>query len=71
MLLSLFGGIAGVLIGMLITGFYAAYRDWPLAVPPLAIAGGIGATLVIGTIAGAYPAARAARLTPTAALATT
>jgi putative ABC transport system permease protein len=33
--------------------------------------GGIGATLVVGTAAGAYPAARAARLTPTAALATT
>jgi putative ABC transport system permease protein len=71
MLLSLLGGVAGVAAGVLVTGFYAAYRDWPLAVPPLAVAGGIGATLVIGTIAGAYPAARAARLTPTAALATT
>ena len=71
LLLSLLGGIAGVLVGVLITGCYAAYRDWPPAVPPLAIAGGIGATLVIGTIAGGYPAVRAARLTPTAALATT
>jgi putative ABC transport system permease protein len=71
MLLSLLGGVAGVAIGVVVTGFYAAYRDWPLAIPPLAVVGGIGATLVIGTIAGAYPAARAARLTPTAALATT
>jgi putative ABC transport system permease protein len=71
LLLSALGGVAGVLIGSMVTGFYAAVRDWPVSIPPLAIVGGIGATLVIGTIAGAYPATRAARLTPTAALATT
>jgi putative ABC transport system permease protein len=71
LLLSLLGGVAGVVIGSLVTAAYAVWRDWPASIPPLAIAGGIGATLVIGGIAGAYPAARAARLTPTAALATT
>jgi putative ABC transport system permease protein len=71
LLLSLLGGVAGVMIGSLVTAGYAFWRDWPASIPPLAIAGGIGATLVIGGIAGAYPAARAARLTPTAALATT
>ena len=71
LLLSFLGGVAGVLIGSLVTAAYAVYREWPASIPPLAIAGGIGATLVIGGIAGAYPAARAARLTPTAALATT
>jgi putative ABC transport system permease protein len=71
LLLSALGGVAGVLIGSLVTAGYAVYRDWPASIPPLAIVGGIGATLVIGGIAGAYPAARAARLTPTAALATT
>jgi putative ABC transport system permease protein len=71
LLLSLLGGVAGVVIGSLVTTAYAVWRDWPASIPPLAIVGGIGATLVIGGIAGAYPAARAARLTPTAALATT
>jgi putative ABC transport system permease protein len=71
LLLSALGGVAGVVIGSLVTAGYAVYRDWPASIPPLAIVGGIGATLVIGGIAGAYPAARAARLTPTAALATT
>jgi putative ABC transport system permease protein len=33
--------------------------------------GGIAATLVIGALAGLYPAIRAARLAPTEALATT
>jgi putative ABC transport system permease protein len=71
LLLSLLGGVAGVVVGTLVTGFYAGYRDWPTAIPPLAVVGGIGVTLVIGALSGAYPAARAARLTPTAALATT
>jgi putative ABC transport system permease protein len=71
LLLSLIGGVAGVLVGSLVTAVYATTRDWPASIPPAAIAGGIGATVVIGGIAGAYPAARAARLTPTAALATT
>jgi putative ABC transport system permease protein len=35
-----------------------------------AMLGGVGATLVIGAIAGLYPAIRAARLAPTEALAT-
>jgi hypothetical protein len=35
------------------------------------MAGGIAATLVIGALAGLYPAIRAARLAPTEALATT
>ena len=39
-------------------------------VPPWAIGGGLAATLLIGAVAGLYPAIRAARLSPTEALAT-
>jgi len=71
LLLSGLGAIAGVLLGALVTGVYATSRGWITVVPPAALAGGLAATLVIGTFAGLYPAVRAARLDPTTALATT
>jgi putative ABC transport system permease protein len=71
LLLSLLGGVVGALLGAVVTGGYAATRGWPTAVPGWVIAGGVLATLVIGTVAGAYPAMRAARLAPTTALAGT
>jgi putative ABC transport system permease protein len=37
-------------------------------IPFWALGGAVGATLVIGTVAGLYPAMRAARLSPTVAL---
>jgi putative ABC transport system permease protein len=70
LLLSALGGAGGVVLGTAVTAFYAATQDWPAVIPPWAAAGGIGATLVIGAIAGLYPAIRAARLPPTEALAT-
>ena len=48
---------------------YASTQAWPTVVPPWAVAGGVAATLVIGGVAGLYPAIRAARLSPTEALA--
>ncbi|GAA3619830.1 ABC transporter permease [Nonomuraea rosea] len=71
LLLSALGGLTGALLGALATVGYALTRDWPPVVPAWALGGAIGATLVVGSIAGLYPAMRAARLPPTAALATT
>jgi putative ABC transport system permease protein len=70
LLLSALGGLGGVLLGVGVTSIYAATQDWPTVVPVWAMAGGVGATLVIGALAGLYPAIRAARLSPTEALAT-
>ncbi len=39
--------------------------------PPAAVGAGLGVALVVGALAGVYPAVRAARLSPTAALRTT
>ncbi|MFC7592209.1 ABC transporter permease [Nonomuraea antimicrobica] len=69
-LLSALGGASGAVIGILLTTGYAGYQGWPTVVPAWVTAGGVLATLAIGACAGIYPAWRAARLSPTEALAT-
>ncbi|WP_420369734.1 ABC transporter permease [Curtobacterium sp. L1-20] len=69
LLLSFLGGVAGVVIGVGVTVAFAVGQGWPVAIPVWAVAGGLGATVVIGGVSGLYPAARAARIPPTSALA--
>jgi len=69
-LLGGLGGIGGALLGGLVTAGFAASRDWPFALPVWVLAVAAAATVLVGAVAGAYPAARAARMSPTAALAT-
>jgi putative ABC transport system permease protein len=69
LLLSALGGAGGAALGAAVTTAYALYQDWPAVLPPWAILGGIGATVVTGALAGLYPAIRAAHLSPTEALA--
>ncbi|ROO62339.1 putative ABC transport system permease protein [Micromonospora sp. Llam0] len=71
LLLSALGGTAGVLLGIVVTTGYALTQAWPAVVPAWVSGGGIAATLLIGAVAGLYPAVRAARLAPTEALAAT
>ncbi|RVX44054.1 putative ABC transport system permease protein [Nonomuraea polychroma] len=70
LLLSAIGGAGGVLLGTAVTMGYALYSGWPSVVPAWATVGGLAATLMIGAMAGLYPAIRASRLSPTEALAT-
>ncbi|WP_194908765.1 ABC transporter permease [Catenulispora rubra] len=67
-LLSGLGGLAGVLIGILATAGYALSQGWPAVLPALALSGGVAVSALVGAIAGAYPAIRAAKLPPTQAL---
>lgn len=68
LVLSSIGGVGGVLLGWVATAVWARTRGWGVLVPPEAMAGGVAAALVIGALAGLYPAVRAARLAPTDAL---
>jgi len=67
-MLALLGGAIGVGLGALSTAVYASAKHWAIVIPAPAWAGGLGAALVIGAIAGLLPALRAARMSPTEAL---
>ena len=67
-LLSLLGGVTGVILGAVSTAVYAHNKGEPIVIPPIAWAGGLGAAIAIGAVAGLLPAIRAARLSPTQAL---
>lgn len=67
-LLALLGGALGVALGAASTLVYAAVKGWEPVVPVLAWAGGLGAAVAIGAVAGLLPALRAARMQPTEAL---
>jgi putative ABC transport system permease protein len=66
--LSFLGGAVGVAAGVASTAVYASTKGWQVVVPLQAWAGGFGAAILIGAVAGLMPALRAARMSPTEAL---
>ncbi len=68
MLLSVIGGVVGVLAGTAATAVYAVTRNWAVVIPVQAWTGGIASAVLIGAIAGLVPAVRASRMPPTVAL---
>jgi putative ABC transport system permease protein len=67
-LLAALGGIAGLLLGALATFVYSQAQNQPMVIPDYALIAAPAAGFVIGAVAGLYPAAKAARLSPTEAL---
>jgi putative ABC transport system permease protein len=67
-LLAVLGGIGGLLLGAGATALYAQARNEPFVIPLYALIAAPTAGLMIGAIAGLYPAMKAARLSPTEAL---
>jgi putative ABC transport system permease protein len=68
LLLSALGAVLGSILGVGVTGAFAIYHRWPVAMPPSTLGVALVATLTIGAAAGLYPAVRAARTPPTSAL---
>jgi putative ABC transport system permease protein len=67
-LLTAAGGAVGVVLGAFSTAVYAHAKGWAIVIPLEAWAGGLGAAVLIGALAGLLPAIRASRLSPTQAL---
>jgi putative ABC transport system permease protein len=67
-MLSALGGVGGVATGAAATTGYALTVGQPAVIPVAAVGGGAAVAVVVGLLAGVYPAVRAARLAPTEAL---
>ena len=67
-LLSGIGGLAGILVGVVISQLVSAVAGWPTLLSPVAIVGGFAFSAIVGVFFGYYPARRASRLDPIEAL---
>ncbi len=72
-IITLFGGLIGVILGSLISAFVAFLAEylgyqWELVISLKSIVAGGGVALLVGLIFGIYPARKAARLDPIEAL---
>jgi len=67
-LLSLGGGILGVLLGMTIAKIVSTVTPLPTLVRPTLILAGLGVAVLTGIVAGIVPAIRASKLPPIDAL---
>lgn len=68
LLLSLLGGITGMLLGIVITKSVAYYLNYTLSIGYSMIVISLLASLLVGILAGIIPARKATRLNPTEAL---
>ncbi|WP_416908378.1 MAG: ABC transporter permease [Polymorphobacter sp.] len=66
--LSLIGGVLGILIGVLASGGLERIFQWTAVVSPLAAAAAVVVAVLLGIVSGVYPARRAAGLDPIEAL---
>jgi len=67
-LLSVLGGLIGVILGILLAQGISLYADWETAVSGWAILVAVGVSVGVGVIFGYLPARRAAKLDPIMAL---
>lgn len=63
-LISLAGGLSGIVMGVAIAWIVAASAGWPTVVTPISILLSFGVSLAVGLASGMYPAHRASRLDP-------
>jgi macrolide transport system ATP-binding/permease protein len=67
-LLSVGGGLAGIIVGFTASRIISAVAGWPTVTPMWAVAGGFLFSAAVGIFFGYYPARKASRLNPMEAL---
>ena len=68
MLLSLMGGFAGIILGVLVSELISVLAGWPTLLSPVAVVGGFIFSAAVGVFFGYYPARKASLLHPIEAL---
>jgi putative ABC transport system permease protein len=66
--LSTTGAVLGILAGLVLARLVKAISPLPMGISPASIVIGVALGVGVGVIAGVYPASRAAKLDPVAAL---
>jgi ABC-type antimicrobial peptide transport system permease subunit len=66
--LSMFGGLIGILLGITSSKLITSFAGWAVVISPMAILAAAVFSMFVGIFFGYYPARKAARLDPIEAL---
>jgi putative ABC transport system permease protein len=67
-ILSLFGGLFGISLGVISSVIFGRVLEWPMSIPSQALVIAPAFSIAVGIFFGFYPARRAARMDPISAL---
>lgn len=67
-MISLIGGVIGIILGILMAYFASSYMNISFSVPVGAVFAAFSVSVIIGIVSGSYPAKKAAEMDPVEAL---